>query len=298
MGTAAGIDLVDPDSYAREGPPYDHFARLREHSPVHWHETGGGDGWPGFWAVTRHRDIARVSRDTRVFSSHRRLALFDELPAEAARRQRLMMINMDPPRHTVQRALVGRMFTPRAVDGLRERIGEICAGLLDTAARRGAADFVRDIAAPLPARVLCELIGAPRDEHGLLADIIGRLADESGTTGGGRAEGAAGPGAFRRDAAAQLYAYAADLAERRREEPRDDIVSRLLAAGEHGEALTTDAFFMIVLMLAIAGTETTAHAAAGGCSPSSSIRTSGGGCWATVPSFRPPRRRSCGGRAR
>jgi cholest-4-en-3-one 26-monooxygenase len=74
--TAPEVNLVDPDTYQRGGPPHDQFAWLREHAPVFWHADGGEPGWPGFWAVTSHHDIEHVSRHPEVFSSTERLALF------------------------------------------------------------------------------------------------------------------------------------------------------------------------------------------------------------------------------
>jgi cytochrome P450 len=69
MATAARINLVDPDIYARGGALYEQFAWLREHGPVFWHADGGGPGWPGFWAVTRHADVTDVIRRPAIFSS-------------------------------------------------------------------------------------------------------------------------------------------------------------------------------------------------------------------------------------
>jgi cytochrome P450 len=69
MTTTFEINLVDPDVYERAGPPHAHFAWLREHAPVFWHADGGGPGWPGFWAVTRHADVVHVSRHPEIFSA-------------------------------------------------------------------------------------------------------------------------------------------------------------------------------------------------------------------------------------
>ena len=144
---AAEINLIDPDAYQHDGPPYAQFAWLRAHDPVFWHADGGEPGWPGFWAVTRHEDVAHVSRHPELFSSAARLALFGETPEAQIELQRLMMLNMDPPQHTRQRAFVNRGFTPRMIGQLEKHIAEICHALLDDIAGRGHADFVPDIAA-------------------------------------------------------------------------------------------------------------------------------------------------------
>src|SRR5690606_19072710 len=102
------------------------FAWLRKHDPVYRHP-----GEPDFWAVTRHEDVVHVSRHSELFSSARKLALFDEMPEEQRALQRLMMLNQDPPEHTRRRSLVNRGFTPRAIGALEQHIREICDDLLD-----------------------------------------------------------------------------------------------------------------------------------------------------------------------
>jgi cholest-4-en-3-one 26-monooxygenase len=172
---APDINLIDPDVYQRSGPPYDQFTWLREHEPVFWHADGGEAGWPGFWAVTRHEDVAHVSRHPEAFSSASRLALFGEVPDEHIELQRLMMLNMDPPQHTRQRAFVNRGFTPRMIGQLEKHILEICHQLLDEVQQRGGADFVSDIAAPLPLWVICELVGAPVEHRDRIFELSNLL---------------------------------------------------------------------------------------------------------------------------
>ncbi len=251
------INLVDPDTYERDGIPHDQLGWLREHAPVFWHADGGAAGWPGFWAITRHEDVEHVSRHPDMFSSRRRLALFNETPEEQIELQRLMMLNMDPPQHTRQRSFVNRGFTPRMIGQLEKRVQEICDELIDEVAARGEADFVRDIAAPLPLYVICELIGAPPQDRDRLFDLSNRLIgydDPEFSTG-------VDDGTV---AAAEVYGYANELAERRRAEPRDDIVTQLLGPDDHGDVLTTEEFDLFVLLLTVAGNETTRNAASGG----------------------------------
>lgn len=255
------INLIDPGTYERDGIPHDQLSWLRQHEPVFWHSDGGGGGWPGFWAITRHEDVESVSRHPETFSSHRRLALFSETPEDQIELQRLMMLNMDPPQHTRQRSFVNRGFTPRMIRRLEKHVQEICDELIDEVVTRGEADFVRDIAAPLPLYVICELIGAPAQDRDRLFDLSNRLigfddpdfqtAEDDGTL-----------------AAAEVYAYADQLAARRRDEPRDepraDIVTQLLRPDDQGDLLTTEEFDLFVLLLTVAGNETTRNAASGG----------------------------------
>jgi cholest-4-en-3-one 26-monooxygenase len=254
---APDINLIDPDTYQRGGPPYGQFAWLREHDPVHWHANGGEPGWPGFWAVTRHEDVAHISRHPETFSSFRRLALFGEVPPEHVEMQRLMMLNMDPPQHTRQRAFVNRGFTPRMIGQLEKHISQICHSLLDEVQDRGQADFVTDIAAPLPLWVICELVGAPVEDRGRIFELSNLLI------GAADPEFQVAPKA-QANAAAEVYAYGQQLAERRRAEPADDIVTQLLRPDDNGESLTTDEFDLFFLLLTVAGNETTRNAASGG----------------------------------
>jgi cholest-4-en-3-one 26-monooxygenase len=256
---APEINLIDADVYQRSGPPYEQFSWLREHAPVYWHAFGGTDGWPGFWAVTKHEDIAYLSRHPEVFSSARRLVVFGEVPEVGAAMQRLMMLNMDPPQHTRQRAFVNRGFTPRMIGRLENHITQICQDLIDDVRNRGSADFVTDIAAPLPLQVICELVGAPLEDrdriYQLSNHLVGADDPEFQSPTGQRLQHAA---------ALEIYAYAGQLAERRRALPEDDIVTRLLQPNDAGEVLTDDEFDLFFLLLTVAGNETTRNAASGG----------------------------------
>jgi cholest-4-en-3-one 26-monooxygenase len=256
---APEINLIDADVYQRSGPPYEQFSWLRENAPVHWHAFGGADGWPGFWAVTKHEHIAYLSRHPEIFSSARRLVVFGEVPEVGAAMQRLMMLNMDPPQHTRQRAFVNRGFTPRMIARLEDHITQVCRDLIDDVRNRGSADFVTDIAAPLPLQVICELVGAPLEDrdriYQLSNHLVGADDPEFQSPTGQRLQHAA---------AMEIYAYASQLAERRRARPEDDIVTRLLQPNEAGEVLTDDEFDLFFLLLTVAGNETTRNAASGG----------------------------------
>ncbi|MBP2703366.1 cytochrome P450 [Microbispora sp. RL4-1S] len=251
------INLVDQDLYARHGVPHDQFAWLRENSPVFWHEGDPERDWPGFWAITRHRDVVHVSRHSDLFSSARKLALFDELPEEQRALQRLMILNQDPPEHTRRRSLVNRGFTPRVISRLEDHIRDVCHELVDEALRKPEVDFVRDIAAPLPLYVICELLGAPLEDRDKIFEWSNRMiGSQDPDYGSGPDDGAV--------AAAEVYAYAHELAEARTREPKDDIATRLLQPADDGEVLTTDEFDVFVLLLLVAGNETTRNAASGG----------------------------------
>jgi cholest-4-en-3-one 26-monooxygenase len=257
--SAPEINLIDADVYQRGGPPYEQFAWLREHAPVFWHEFGGRPEWPGFWAVTRHEDIAYVSRHPELFSSSRRLVVFGEVPEAAVSGQRAMMLNMDPPEHTRQRAFVNRGFTPRMIGLLESHIVAITRTLVDELEGRAEVDFVTDIAAPLPLRVICELVGVPLDDWDKIYELSNTLVGSDDP----EFQGPAGE-RLQQAAAIEIYSYADRLAARRRDQPADDIVTKLLQADENGEFLTSHEFDVFFLLLTVAGNETTRNAAAGG----------------------------------
>jgi cytochrome P450 len=251
------IDLVDPGSYEADGIPHDQFTWLRANAPVFWHPGDAERDWPGFWAITRHEDVVHVSRHPELFSSYERLALFPEPDDEQLVMQRMMMLNQDPPEHTRKRSIVNKGFTPRTMAKLESHIRQICVELIDDVVGRGEADFVRDIAAPLPLYVICELLGAPIGDREMLFDLSNKLI------GGDDPEFQLTPEDGMR-AATDLYVYANELAEQRRTQARDDIVTRLLQPDEHGQELTVEEFDLFVMLLTVAGNETTRNAASGG----------------------------------
>ncbi|MFI0419485.1 cytochrome P450 [Spongiactinospora sp. 9N601] len=251
------INLVDPDGYAKNGAPHGQFRWLRANEPVFRHHGDLTRDWPDFWAVTRHEHVVQVSRNPAIFSSHRKLALFDELPEAEREVQRMMMINQDPPDHTRRRSLVNRGFTPRMIAKLEKHIQEICEMLLDDVDRRPEVDFVRDVAAPLPLYVICELLGAPVEDRDKLFNWSNRMiGSEDPDYSAAPEDGMA--------AATEIYSYAARLAAERRENPRDDIAGRLLRPDENGETLSDEEFNLFVMLLVVAGNETTRNAASGG----------------------------------
>jgi cholest-4-en-3-one 26-monooxygenase len=244
------IDVADPNVYLAGGIPHDRFRWLRANAGVYRHA-----GTPEFWAVTRHADVVHVSRNPATFSVRSRGAMFLEYSDEELALQRSMMMNMDPPQHTRTRSFVNRGFTPRLIDRLGPRLRAVCRELADRALRQGEGDFVADIAAPFPARVLCELMGIPEADQHKVVEWSNRLTgfDDAGAS----VEDA-------QAAAAEMYLYLDKLAARRREDPRDDLVSRLLQPDEQGNRLTADECNLLLLQIAVAGNETTRNAAAGG----------------------------------
>jgi len=237
------VDLANPDVFLA-GIPRETFARLRRESPVHWHERKGGRG---FWALTKYEDVVVASRDSRTFSSASGVVLLDD-PA------RDTLTSMDPPRHTRYRNLVNRGFTPRMVARLEAAIRARAVAIIDRIGGAGEVDFVAEVAAELPLQVIAELIGIPMEDRRRVFEWSNAI----GSIGVVDPEYAPAPDAAMR-AGAEMFAYANELANERRNDPRDDIVTTLINAEVDGERLTEMELDQFFLVLAVAGNETTRH---------------------------------------
>ncbi|MFI0452526.1 cytochrome P450 [Actinomadura sp. 6N118] len=250
------IDIIDPDLYERGGIPHNQFTWLRDNDPVHWH-ADPNESVPGFWAITRHSDVVEVSRRADLFSSAERGAMFAENEPEDLELYRLMILYMDPPDHTQRRSMVNKGFTPRMINQLEDHVRDIAHQLIDAVAAKGEADFVKDISAPLPAYVICELLGAPVEDRDRIYHWSNQMIGFDDPEFSGSRE-------IGKQTAAEIFAYAGELAALRRAEPRDDIATKLLQADASGHALTDEEFQLFVLILVIAGNETTRNASSGG----------------------------------
>ena len=255
--TTSRIDLKNPDLYL-EGVPHAYFSQLRRECPV---PRQAEDGGAGFWAVTKHADVVAVSRDSATFSSALGTTQIDDFDDETRLKQAAMLINLDPPDHTRLRQLVSRGFIPRMVKTLEAHIREVCARIVDEAIEAGrdgaVVDFVPLVAAPLPLEVIAELLGAPAEDVGRLYDWSNRMIGwDDPEYGSSQEDGEL--------AAAEVFLYANEIAARRRAEPRDDIVSKLVRPDENGDTLSEVEFDMFFVLLVIAGNETTRNAISGG----------------------------------
>jgi cytochrome P450 len=248
----AAIDLLDLAHYTAGGPPHDLFRRLRAEDPVHWHPEPAGSG---FWALTRYDDVVRVSRDSATFSSALGGTMVPDAPPEQLATMRLMMLNMDPPQHSKLRGLVNRGFTPRTIERLHARIAELARQIVDQVAPRGECDFVLDVAGELPSYVIAELMGIPLDDGRRLYELTERMHSAEPTS-----EGLADL----QRAIAEMLSYSAAIRAEKRERPREDIASALLAAEVDGERLADLEFDMFFMLLINAGGDTTRNLVAGG----------------------------------
>jgi cholest-4-en-3-one 26-monooxygenase len=255
-----GFDLTDPDLYTTRVPA-EELAELRRAAPVWWvAQRRGSAGFDddGYWAVTRHADILAISKTPEVYSSSENTALIrfaEGTPRESIEMQRIILLNMDPPDHTKQRGIVSRGFTPRAIGNLRQALTERAERIVATALETGTGDFVTDVAMELPLQAICELLGVPQDDRSKIFSWSNRMVgyderpadDDDGMV-----------------AATEILGYSLAMAEERRACPHDDIVTKLISAEIDGNHLSDDEFGFFVLMLAVAGNETTRNAIAHG----------------------------------
>ena len=243
--TLADVDLTDLDTFVR-GVPHDQFDVLRAEAPVYFHpETEGA----GFWCITRADDLAQVSHDWQHHSSEWGITLY-ETPEEQLEQQRMMMLMMDPPKHTKQRLILNKGFTPRMIGRLHDQVRAITREIVDSVATRGECDFVVDVAAELPLRVIAEMMGVPQEDRHKVFEWSNRLI------GSEDPEYAVSPEDAMK-AAMEMFVYANELAAEKRANPGDDIISVLLSAEVDGERLTDIEFDLFFQLLAVAGNETT-----------------------------------------
>jgi cholest-4-en-3-one 26-monooxygenase len=249
------VDLLDPDTF-RLGRHHEMFRVIRAEDPVFWTDERRGSG---FWSITRHADLITVNRDAHIFSSAEKGISIPDIDPDGAM-VREMMLYMDPPRHTRYRLLVNKGFTPRMIGLLETHLQAKATAIVDSVAESGSCDFVTDIAAELPLQAIAELMGVPQEDRRKLFDWSNRMigADDPEFRKDTRGMEAAN------EAAAELFMYSHSLAELRREDPKDDIISRLLGSEIEGDRLSELEFDMFFLLLAVAGNETTRNATAHG----------------------------------
>lgn len=251
-----GYDFTDPDVLL-QGIPVMEFAELRKTAPVWWNEQRESifdDG--GYWVISRHEDIKAISRNGELWSTNRKGAVMrlpDGVTAEQLDLTKALLINHDAPEHTRLRKIVSRLFTPRSVAALEEKLAVAAHDIVAAAAAKPSGNFVDDVATKLPLLAIADLIGVPEEDRERLFAWTNSIMntddpdfDSDPTT-----------------ANAELMGYAYTMAEERRRCPADDIVTRLVQAdlgGEGGESLGDVEFAFFVILLAVAGNETTRNA--------------------------------------
>lgn len=254
---AGSGEIVAPDlaSPAFKANPYPFYARLREEAPA-WRTTLRDRRTA--WLVTRYDDVAGVLKDD-AFAKDRLNAMDPEQRAKTPWRPGFIrplernMLDLDNPDHARLRALVSKAFTPRLLERLRGRIEALCEELLDAVERegerRGWVDLVSRYALPLPATVIAELLGVPAEDHARFHRWSSRMVSVS-----------SGRDMLRfLPAALSFVRYLRKMFDRRRVDPRDDLMSALVQAEEAGEKLDEDELLAMGFLLLVAGHETTVN---------------------------------------
>jgi hypothetical protein len=232
----------DPYDYRIHEDPYPTYARLRDEAPLYH------DADQEFWALSRHADVLAGFRNAAQLSNRFGVSLDPSAYGPDAHRA-MSFLAMDPPRHTRMRALVSKGFTPRRVSELEGQIERLCASHLDAAIGRGGFDFVADFAGLLPMDVISEMVGVPpadRAELRRLADLLVH-----------REDGVVDVPAAGVEAAFALASYLSDLVAARRRHPTDDLTTALTVSEIDGDRLTDDEVISFLILLIVAGNETT-----------------------------------------
>ncbi len=233
--------------------PYPLYHQLREEEPVHWSELMEA------WVLTRYDDVSALLKDSR-FSADRRKAN-NRFAREAAARleeggplaDATTMLGADPPEHTRLRGLVSKAFTPRVVESMRPHIQEIVDSLLDDVQESGHMDIIGDLAYPLPVIVIAEMLGVPPADR----DDFKRWSDDIVATLGPLVAPEVLEQA--RISIQEMADYFSAVIAERRREPREDLLSGLIAAEERGEVLSEEELLATCILLLAAGNETTTN---------------------------------------
>jgi cholest-4-en-3-one 26-monooxygenase len=254
---AHGVDFTDPD-LIQGGVPLPEFAWLRENRPMYWNpqtkeNSSYEDG--GFWLATRHEDVKAISSARDGWSSEENTAIVKfeggTVGPDERAAQRMMLINMDDPHHAKVRGIVSRgVFTPRGVSKIEDALRERAVRIVTEAKAKGEGDFVEDVACELPLQALADLMGFPQADRKQIFEWSNQMMAYDDP------DYDVDPSI----AAAEILGYAMTIGEERRACPADDIITKLVAASVDADTLSSEEFGWFVLMLAVAGNETTRNA--------------------------------------
>lgn len=234
--------VYSPYDYAIHENPYPAYERLREEAPLYRNEE------LGFWALSRHADVATAFRDHTTFSSVNGVSLEPSAWGPDAHKM-MSFLAMDPPRHTRMRALVSKGFTPRRIKELEDGILRLTRHHLEPALEMGEYDFVEQFAGRLPMDVISEMMGVPeadRAEVRRLADLVVH-----------REDGLLDVPPAGMDAALTLVGYYSEMLAERRRRRTGDLTSALLDAEIDGDRLADREIIAFLFLMVVAGNETT-----------------------------------------
>ena len=249
--------VFDPFAPGFTDDPYPEYARLRDADPVHENPLG-------FWVVSTYDEVNQLLRsghsvEERHVAPGPMQQIADEVYGDREERMHgLSMLDKDPPDHTRLRKLVSRAFTPKTIAALEPEVERLVDEALDRMSEQGEVDLVEALAYPLPFNVITRMLGMPGADHARMRELSGILVRSL--------EPVVDADAFRviLDADNELSAIAADVIERKRREPGDDLLTALIRAEDDGDVLDDEELVAQVLLLYIAGHETTVNLIANG----------------------------------
>ena len=244
------VDLMNPGWFA-DGPPHDLFARMRADAPVRWNRTANG----GFWSLTRHAEIAQVSRDPQTFSSYRAGIFLHPDQVNPLDMNRNLLLFKDPPEHTKYRQILQSAFVPNTVRELEGDVRARVTRVVDAAVAKGEFDAVEDVAVPIPLGVLARLMGLPDEDIPRLYGWTEKIE---------AAQRAPEPAAAM-DVMVEMSVYLHEQIARQVEEGNDDsLVMRLRNAEVDGQRLDDTEILVFFGLLVFAGNDTTRNTTANG----------------------------------
>jgi cytochrome P450 len=239
----ATVDLADPDAFLA-GPPHEELAELRRTDPVHFCEMEGG----GFWAILRHADVVKVAKSPGLFSASEGGVVIETLAPEQVQQMRGMLLAMDPPRHLDYRRPMLAHFGRHVIGRMEEQIRGVCADIMDKVDTSSEVEFVHDVTADLPSRVIGNLMGLPEADWGYIHELSER------NTSGQDADYASDDA----NANMEMAMYAIRLAQQRRTvEPQPDLTSVILGTEFAGHLMDDLEFGSFFVQLVTAGNDTT-----------------------------------------
>lgn len=243
-----------PEDPAFLADPFPVYERLRDQDPAHWSPRLKS------WVLTRYDDVKQACLDADM-SSDRLRPFFASLPAAEAQRitdivryLSLWMVFRDPPDHTRLRRLAGKVFNVRSMHAMRERAAGLCAWLLERIGERREFDFIGEFAGPLPALVIMDMLGVPRDELARVKRMSDDMALFIGSSRTSREKYDIAESATR-----EMAGFFRELIAVRRASPGGDLLSALACVEDDSDRLTEDELLATCILLLFAGHETTTN---------------------------------------
>ena len=245
----------------QKGQPHNIYKKLREEAPIYWHEESLSFE-PGFWALTKHSDVVKVSKDPKTFSSAvggHLMTMGDPEKVDPAATAAIIgnMIGMDPPEHQVYRRMISPSFTPRVIGNMERGIRKKVRELLSKISIKKEFNFVTEVSEQLPLWVLCEMMGIKEQERKKVLDLVNSLTDASVSQDPEKS--------FQVWVNyMELFKMGRDMIEDRRANPTDDLMSMVANTKVEGDAIPPELLDGFFLLMVIAGNETTRNTISGG----------------------------------